>query len=75
MNGTTYCYPRACTDPIPNPNAGTCTAYLSTCAFNGTSCATSAPCSSYLLTSSVACNSTTDGAGNACGYTQGGISC
>ena len=60
---------------MPNPSATTCTAYINNCAFNGTICVVATPCTSYNLTSFEACNATTDGAGNACGWAAGGTAC
>ena len=69
------CKARGCTDPVLLPAAATCTAYLSSCAFNGTACAAAAACSSYALNTFVLCNATTDGAGNVCGWATGGAAC
>ena len=69
------CKAKECTDPVPMPSAATCTAYLSTCAFNYTNCAVAAPCSSYNWNTFAFCNATTDGAGNVCGWVTGATSC
>lgn len=66
---------KACTDTVASPNAANCTAYLSTCAFNGTACVAAAACTSYGLNSFAACSVTTDGAGNFCGWVTGGTTC
>ena len=71
----TACKARECSDPISNPSAATCTAYLSTCAFNGTACDAAAQCTAFAFTSAAACNLTTDGAGNFCGWATGGTAC
>ena len=64
MTGGVTCKTKSCTDPIPNPSAATCTAYLSTCAFNGSICSVPADCTMNNLTTYVLCNATTDGVGN-----------
>ena len=75
FTGGTACKAKGCTDIVPSPSAAICTAYISTCAFNGTACAAPAACTSYALTTFAACNATTDGAGNACGWFTGGTAC
>ena len=75
VTGGASCKVKACTDTIPTPSAATCSAYLSTCAFNGSICAVPSLCSSYTLASFALCNATTDGAGNACGWATGGAAC
>ena len=69
------CRLKLCTDTVASPSAANCTAYLSTCAFNGTSCAVAAACTTYALATFALCNATTDGAGNACGWTTSGVAC
>ena len=73
--GGITCKVKACTDALTTPNAAKCTAYISTCAFNGTICAVAAACSTYALNNFALCNATTDGAGNACGWATGGTAC
>ena len=69
------CTAKACTDPVPSPSAATCTTYLAVCAFNGTTCAVAAACTTYNLNTFALCNATTDGAGAACGWATGATSC
>ena len=75
VTGGPNCTARACTDPIPSPSAATCTAYLASCSFNGTACVVATACTSFSLTSAAACNATSDGAGNYCGFATGGLAC
>ena len=73
--GGVNCKAKGCTDPVPTPTAAICTAYLSSCAFNGTVCAAAASCSTYALATFALCNATNDGAGNSCGWATGGAAC
>ena len=69
------CKAKACTDAVTTPNAANCTAYISTCAYNGSICAVAATCSLYAFNTFALCNATTDGARNACGWATGGATC
>ena len=40
--GGVTCKAKACSDAIASPSAATCSAYLSTCAYNGVKCAVAA---------------------------------
>ena len=73
--GDGTCKAKACTDAITTANAANCTAYISTCAYNGSICTVAAACSTYALTTFALCNATTDGAGNACGWATGDVAC
>ena len=73
--GGTTCKEKACTDEITNPSASTCQSYIYNCAFNGTRCAAAAACTTYNLTSFEACNATSDGNFNRCGWVTGGTTC
>ena len=75
FTGGTACKVKECTDIVPSPSAATCTAYLSTCAYNGSVCIAAALCTSYVLNTFAACNATTDGNGNACGWATGEVAC
>ena len=75
VTGATSCKVKACTDTIPSPSAATCSTYLSTCAFNGSICAVPSLCSSFGLNTFALCKATTDGVGNSCGWTTGGVAC
>ena len=72
------CSAKTCGDVIANPSQNVCVNYLSTCFFNGTSCATkptTGNCSEYLLTSAIGCNNLRDGSSAACGYVASAASC
>ena len=45
--GGTSCKAKACTDAVASPTSASCTAYIFNCAFNGSTCAAAASCTSY----------------------------
>ena len=78
--GAAACSDKACTDVIANPSQTVCVAYLSTCYFNGTACATiptAAPCSTYALSNATGCNNLLNNGGPPaiCGYVTGAAAC
>ena len=59
VSGASACSDKTCGDVIASPSQSVCSAYLSTCFYNGTNCATIPPsgaCFTYALTSATACN-------------------
>ena len=64
---------------ISNPSQTVCAAYLATCFFNGTSCATIpsvGACTTYTsITSADGCNSLSDSTPAACGFVSGASAC
>ena len=80
VSGANACSDRTCGDVIANPTQSVCFAYLSTCYFNGTSCATkpaTGPCSGYTVTSAIGCNnlSSSDITLTPCGYVASATTC
>ena len=78
--GAAACSEKTCGDVIANPSTSVCTAYLSTCYFNGTSCVVKpAPtvCFLYILTNATACNNLLNNntPPAACGYREGNTNC
>ena len=74
------CSDKTCGDVIASPSQSVCSAYLSTCFYNGTNCATIPPsgaCSTYALTSATACNNLINNAATpaACGYVALATTC